>query len=65
MYSSYTSFRVVATIELFLEKVVLSLINIYNTRTEKYTEATDARFFIEKELVGTDRIAFMSDMFDR
>ena len=64
MYSSYTSFRVVAAIKLFLEKIVLSLINIYNTGTEKYTEAVDARFFVEKELVGADGVSFVGDMFD-
>ena len=57
MYSSDNLFRIVAAIELFLEKVVLSLINIYNTGTEKYTEAINARFFIEKELVGADGVS--------
>ena len=65
MYSSDTSFRVVVAIELFLEKIVLTLVNIDNTRTEKYTEATNARFFIEKELVGADGVSFVSHMFNR
>ena len=64
MYSSNTSFRIVLAIELFLEKIILALIDIYNTGTEKNTEAADARFFVEKELIGADGVSFVGDMFD-
>ena len=62
MYSANTSFRIVALIELFLEDIIFSLIDIYNTGTEK--ESADARFFVEKELIGADGVSFMGDMFD-